>query len=187
MTTVPQTRAELAITDAAARAQIRRTSAAITERERHALELLVAGASYEQIGRILGVSRSRAGAVVSGALAKRALEFNQYSRDQAFVIYWERLEKMFSRWFPLALGGQRDPTTGLPVPPDPEAARIVTGILDRMAKTLGFDAPRKVEVEAKVEVTGPDPVGIRQNILRSLAEMEERNRAGEVVVEAEAV
>lgn len=187
MTTVPETRRALELSDTVARANIRRTSAAITERERHALELLVAGATYDQIGRILAVSRTRAQTIVSTALAKRALEFNQFSRDQAFVIFWERLEKMFSRWFPLAVGGQRDPVTGLPVPPDPEAARLVMGILDRMAKTMGFDAPKRVEVETKVEVAGPDPVGVRMAIMRSLAEMEERAARGEQVVDAEEV
>lgn len=186
MTTVPETRRALDITDAQARAQIKRTSAAISERERQALELLVAGATYEQIGRILGISRSRAGAVVGTALSKRALEFNQYSRDQAFILYWERLEKLFSRWFPLSLGGQRDPSTGMPAPPDAEAAKMVIGILDRMAKTLGFDAPRKVEVEATVTVSGPDPAAIRANIIQSLADMEARN-AEAAVVEGELV
>lgn len=181
MTTAADTRRELAITDAQARAQIRRTSAAISERERQALELLVAGASYQQIGTILGISRSRAAQVVGMALNKRALEFNQFSRDQAFVVYWERLEKLFARWFPLSLGGQRDPQTGIPAAPDPEAAKMVIGIMDRMAKTLGFDAPRKVEVEAKVEITGPDPDAIRRNILQALAEAEERARESAVV------
>lgn len=187
MTTAAETRRELGITDAQARAQMKRTSAAISERERQALELLVAGATYEQIGRILGISRSRAAAVVGMALNKRALEFNQFSRDQAFVVYWERLEKLFARWFPLSLGGQRDPQTGIPAAPDPEAAKMVIGILDRMAKTLGFDAPRKVEVEAKVEISGPDPAAIRRNILQSLADMEARAAEGAVVVEGEVI
>lgn len=187
VTTVAQTRRELALSDAEARARLKRSSAAITERERQALELLIAGATYDQIGRIIGVSRGRAAQVVSNALHKRAMEFNQFSRDQAFVIYWERLEKLFTRWFPLSLGGARDPVTGIPAPPDPEAAKMVMGILDRMSRTLGFDAPKRVEVEATVEVTGPDPVGIRQNIMRSLAEMEARAAEGSAVVEGELV
>lgn len=187
MNTVADTRRELAISDAQARAQLKRTSAAISERERQALELLVAGATYQQIGTILGISRSRAAAVVGTALGKRALEFNQYSRDQAFVLYWERLEKLFSRWFPLSLGGKIDPVTGLAAPPDPEAAKLVIGIMDRMAKTLGFDAPRKVEVEAKVEVTGPDPAAIRANIIQALADMEQRAAEGAQVVDGEVI
>lgn len=182
MTTVAETRRDLALSDTAARANLRRSSGAISERERQALELLVAGATYEQIGRIIGVSGSRARVVVGTALGKRALEFNSWSRDQAFVIYWERMEKLFARWFPLALGGARDPATGLPLPPDPEAARLVLGIMDRMAKTMGFDAPQRVEAEVTVTHTaGPDPVQIRQAILRQLADQEARLAEGAVV------
>lgn len=187
MTTPAELRRELAISEAQTRAQFKRSSAAISERERQALELLVAGATYEQIGRILGISRSRATTVVGTALSKRALEFNQFSRDQAFVIYWERLEKLFSKWFPLSLGGGIDTATGQRLPPDPEAAKMILGILDRMAKTLGFDAPKRVEVDAKVEVTGPDPQAIRRNIMESLAAMEARAQEAEAVVEGELV
>jgi hypothetical protein len=38
-----------------------------------------------------------------------------------------------------------------------------------------------VEVEAKVEITGPDPDAIRRNILQALAEAEERARESAIV------
>lgn len=155
-------------------------SRSINERERRALELLVAGATCEQIGVVLGIKRAGAVQLVQRALAKRALEFNSaQTYEQARVLYVDRLEKLYARWLPVALGNV---TNG--VPPDPRGAEIVLKIMEREARVLGLETSPVVEVHTTVDMTVQEADERRMRILHHLAEVEERRAQvldGEVV------
>lgn len=152
------------------RAKTRNDRTTISARELRALDLLTAGASYSQIAQVLDL-KSRAGAhgLVTRALAKRAQEWDEVTVPQARSLYLERLEKLFQRWFPLALGS---PTKQLP--PDPHAAKLVLDMLKRYADVTGINAPVKVEETVDVHVH-EDPDAQRARVFESLRVFAERS------------
>lgn len=156
-------------------AEIERTvkktySRAITEIERRALDLLVAGASYDQIGTILGFSRTSAFNTIAKAMAKRADEFRaSHTYERAVVLHLDRLDRLFAKWLPLALGSGG-------IPPSDKAAEIVLKVMERQDKILGLSAPQKVEQTTTVVVTTEQLESRRTALLDGLAEVEQRRR-----------
>lgn len=160
MLPVPQVQAALGITEAQIRQKTRNDSKTISVRELRALDLLAAGANYTQIGQILGL-KTRGGAVqlVQRALAKRAAECAQTTVPEARALYLDRLDKLMSKWFPLALGNAN-------TAPDPAAAKLVLEMLTRYARVQGIESP--VKVEETVDVTIHDPDARRERVLANL-------------------
>ena len=103
------------------------------ERRIQALELRKAGATYEQIGKQLGVTKQAAYKHV-----KKALDaMNDTIREQADDvrnIEVERLDKLWFVMYKQALSGNQG------------AVDRCLKIMDRRAKLLGLDAPEKTEL-----------------------------------------
>lgn len=142
----------------------RRRSASITEREHRALELVAAGAGVQQVATVLNVSKGAAHNLIDKALAKRALEINATTLDEARAVYVTRLEMLLRRWLPQAISPSLDD----------KAAQITLSILDRYARLYPFEAPQRVEVEGEVRVTHDEVAARRAAILDDLAEVHRR-------------
>lgn len=84
--------------------QIRRSKA--IEQERRALKLRLAGKSHEDIGRALGVTRSRATQILNAALAKRRQERDE-AADALLDLELAKLDQMERELVPLIVGQVR--------------------------------------------------------------------------------
>jgi len=170
--------AALGITPQQLRQKTRNDKRTISARELRALDLLIAGANYGQIAQVLNL-KTRAGAIqlVQRALAKRAAEAAEVTVPEARALYLDRLDKLFTRWFPLALGSAKDN-----IPPDPMAAKLVLDMMTRYAKVTGIESP--VKIEETVDVTIHDPDAQRERVLKSLQSFAKR---GSGVIEGTAV
>lgn len=112
-------------------------SRANIERERRALELLRDGATHQEIGDALGITKSSATTLIHRALAYRA-ENEGPTVEAARSLHIARLEHMLSRWFPRAVGDYLDPETGeTSHPPDYRAADMSLKILSQIADVQG--------------------------------------------------
>ena len=94
-----------------------------------ALELRAAGASYQQIGRTLSVSKSRAWKIVAKALD----ELVQNCVETAERV--RRLELIRLDRLRLALDSKRS---------DPRVADTLIRISERVARLHGLDAPQRI-------------------------------------------
>jgi len=165
--------AALGISPEQLRAKTRTDKKTISARELKSLDLLAAGANYGQIAQVLNL-KTRAGAVqlVQRALAKRAAEAAEITVPEARALYLDRLDKLFAKWFPLALG-----SAAQQIPPDPVAAKLVLDMMGRYAKVTGIESP--IKVEETVDVTIHDPDAQRARVFQSLQNF--AARAGEVI------
>ncbi len=159
---------------AGSRTRSERRTTTLTARELRAIELTAAGATYDQVGVILSMGRTAARALVERALARRALEVQHRELGPARTLQLERLELLFRRWFPLAVGNPRDDP---PTPPNERAAAVVMSVMDRQARILGLEQPIRVEEEVTVSLTYQELDARREEILRGLADVVERHQA----------
>lgn len=137
-------------------------------RELRAIELAAAGATYDHIGRIIGITRSAARQLVERALARRALEVKVRELPVAKALQADRLDALWRRWYPLALGD------GATTPPDPRAASVVLSIHDRMCRLHGLE-DTSIQVEQHITiVTDAEERARRETILADLAEVGRR-------------
>ena len=166
--TVDEIRAAAGIEDAKGRV-LGRKQTQLTAKELRALELVAAGATYDLIGRILSMSRPNARLLVERALARRAAEVNSREHHVAKALELDRMETMWRRWFPLAMG---DPANG--VLPSKDAAGIALRIHERICRIKGLDAPVEVQARVDLEVDAVSPEERRAKILASLAETKAR-------------
>lgn len=166
---IEQVRNLLGITDAQQHVKMRSDTKTISARELRALDLLVLGANYTQIAQALNL-RSRSGAVqiVQRALAKRAAEVDQTTTSEARALYLERLERLFQRWMPHALG-----SVAKNIPPDPAAAKLVLDMLARFAKVTGIESPTQIEEQVSVTIENPDDQ--RARVLANLKTFHDQN------------
>ncbi len=99
------------------------------QRRRRALELRVAGATYEEIAEALGyVSRGTAWKAVWRAYREGLRDPAEHLRE----LETERLDRLQKAWWTKALGG------------DVSAFRYLLRLMERRAKLLGLDAPTKI-------------------------------------------
>ena len=128
------------------------------ERDRQAIELRRAGASFDQIARQLGyANKSVAYNAVSRAL-KRTMASMSLDADAYRQLTMDRLDAML-------LGVWRSATQG-----DVQAISAVLRIEERRANMLGLDAPKRTEV------TGQDggPIEVDQRVTYSVEERQQR-------------
>lgn len=156
------------------RTRSERRTTTLTARELRAIELTAAGATYDQVGAILSINRTSARALVERALARRALEIQHRDLGPARTLQLERLEFLFRRWWPLAVGNPRDVP---PTPPNDRAAAIVMSIMDRQERILGLAQPIRVEEQVTVSLTYEELEGRREKVLAGLAEVVQRQRS----------
>jgi hypothetical protein len=103
-----------------------------------ALELRKNGASFQQIGDALEISKPHAFRLVTKEL--RALnDAIAETADEARRVDLERMDQILSRMQPLAAGGDKD------------AADLVLKVIRRRESILGYAAPKRVHV-------GDDPL-----------------------------
>jgi DNA-binding CsgD family transcriptional regulator len=124
-------------------------------RERDAIELRMAGATYEDIGEMLGMNKAGAQKAVKRAMEKLKQEIIE-GGDTLKAIEIARLDRMQEGIWKLATGKF----------PDVKAIDMILKIMDRRAKLLGLDVvtettePRKTIVrvihvnEAGEDITG---------------------------------
>lgn len=125
-------------------------NAEITDKERQALELRKAGASFDQIAERLGYSdRSGAHRAVSRALQSVLKE----PAEELRALEAERLDRLLLAFWNDALDG------------DVKAADRVLRIMDQRAKLQGLNMPTKIDVDSTVTV---DPADIE--IVRRIRE-----------------
>ena len=101
------------------------------ERRTQALTLRKAGATYKQIGQVLGVSEQRAHRIVTIEL-RRLNRYRDESAAEVLRLELERLDQMFQAIWPAATAGDKD------------AINQVLTIMRRRAALMGLEAPRKI-------------------------------------------
>jgi hypothetical protein len=113
---------------------VRRLASAATRREL-ALEMFLAGKTYQQIADTLDYcDRGSAHRAVQTALEESATRTKELA-DQARPIVLARLDRLWAPWFKRAVAG------------DPRAADICLRMLDRYSKIHGLD---KVQIAATI-------------------------------------
>jgi hypothetical protein len=120
--------------------QLRRVYKA-TEREIEALQLRILGHTYNEIGKILGVTPVRAHALVKRAMSKRT-EYRDMLADELREQQLMLLDAMLTRYARQALDG------------DQQSAKRVLEIIERRSKLLGLEQvhvqlPNDIEVVIK--------------------------------------
>jgi hypothetical protein len=109
-------------------------------KDRQALELRTAGATYQQIAAKMGISLSGAGLCVSRAMDALRLEVSEQA-EAVRQMELDRLDAMLLGLWEKARRG------------DPAAIDRVLRIQERRSKYLGLDAPTKSETSATVHST----------------------------------
>jgi len=106
-------------------------------RTRQALELRMAGATYERIASALGISKSAAHKAVARGM-ESLRENNAQTGDQLRDIELARLDRMLVGLWQQARNG------------DAQAVDRVLKIMERRAKLVGLEAPQQTEATVKV-------------------------------------
>lgn len=109
-----------------------------------ALELRMAGATYEHIREKIGVrSRATAYNYVMRALDSQREEPSRKVRQLEIA----RLDRLLVSWWPRAVGYKKGDHQ---IDPDIHAAKYVLELLQRRHRMLGVDAPLKVDLTGMV-------------------------------------
>ncbi|ORL93427.1 hypothetical protein A5N78_04640 [Prescottella equi] len=112
----------------------RRVNAQAAEKQERALQLLIGGATNQQVADQLGYSsRGAAHNAITKALAEQAARRADLA-DQALTIALERLDALWRPQYVKAIRG------------DAGAAETCLRILDRQIKLLGLGAPTRADV-----------------------------------------
>lgn len=113
-------------------AQQKATAKKITtaERRSRSIQLRLMGATFEQIGEQLGITRQSAHALVMSELEKRTAETSQ-AAETLRQIEIERMGQLLYAIMPTAVAG------------DIAHVREVRAISERLSKLQGLDAPNK--------------------------------------------
>ena len=132
--------------------EARRITAA--ERRAQALDLRLAGYSFEAIGQQLGISKQAAYKHVSTALETLHTQTDN-SAEQLRALELERLDALLKGCWTAASAG------------DPESTRVALKVLERRAKLLGLDAPTKTpeddgEARGYIVVVPPKAASIEE-------------------------
>ena len=119
------------------------------ERRRRAIELRLAGATYEQIAETLGYS-SRAAAYVDIDRALRAALAEQHQEaDMLRHQELARIDTLQRSVWDAAMQG------------DLRAVDVALRCIDRRCRLLGLDAPQRVEAAmVRYEIVGVDPADL---------------------------
>jgi hypothetical protein len=110
-------------------AKVTRTKLAVRERQRQALELRLAGDTYQSIADTLACSKHRAHSLVQAALDAVVQE----PAEKVRLMELERLDRLYAAASPSAERG------------DPVMIAACLRIQERRARLLGLDAPEPVQ------------------------------------------
>lgn len=152
-----------------------RKEAAIV-REGDALQHIAGGLTYAEIAAELHVAVSTAYRLVHRGLERRAATEGP-AVEVARALYLARIELLFGAWMPRAIGKGLDANLQ-PTPPNPDAAKIVLGLLDRYADVTGVRAPVQLDL-GDAEMT---PAAAILAVMESLDRVVDKQRviAGEL-------
>lgn len=134
------------------------------EKKRQAIELRKAGATYEHIAERLDIATGTAYNYVREALYEMVSE----PADELRRIHYERLNNLLVTLWPRAVKG------------DMPAMDRTLGIMDRIAKLAGIDAPTAY-ADAGGEVIIID--GSKADYIKNLKALRARNMAGDAAIE----
>lgn len=110
--------------------------------EERALELREKGWSYRTIGEAMGLSPAGVHKAVTRAMEKTAARIASVA-DQVREIEIERLDRLQNAHWDTAVGKGKNRS---------QATDRVLRIMERRAKLMGLDAPKKIDVDANVAV-----------------------------------
>ena len=113
--------------------------AAMLQKEREAITLKAAGATYAEIGRLLNMDRSNVAKMVKRALLREHSDaVDEYRRVEG-----ERLDRLQRAVWGQAMGG------------DTDAVKTIIRVMQRRARLFGLDAPVRhtitTEMDAQIE------------------------------------
>jgi len=111
------------------------------EKQRQALELRKAGATFEMIAKQLGYA-GRQGAAMAVEVALRRI--TERPAEELKKLDMERLDMLFLYLMPKIRAG------------DAFAINAALRIMERRAKLLGLDMPIEHKIDGKIEVESPD-------------------------------
>lgn len=146
----------------------RERSGLAMKRRIEALDLRIAGATYQQIADRFNITKQSAHGLVQKALTDRAGETTEAVRE----LELSRLDKLLMSWLPRAISG------------DEKAAGVVLSIMDRRSKYLGLDAPRKVNLT--IEEAREDARAAAQRAGLAEDEIEQAVQMAEAIVRGRA-
>lgn len=115
----------------------RSTKEQVMARRRRVFEQRIQGMSIQKIADKEGLSYWQIHQDLEAAA--RLVDVTKYLEHELHLDL-QRLDQLFYAWFPAAIAG------------DADAARIALTIMDRRAKLLGLDAPKRVDVTAMIAV-----------------------------------
>ena len=142
----------------------------LAEREARAMDLLVAGASYQQIADALSMSRSGVIGLTRRVLERRAEEA-RWNTDEARIIALERAERLFNHAFVLATG-MADVTVDQML----KAHGVAQGWLDRYMRLHGIETAPSLQITVEA---GESREEMTRRVLADLAERSARVIDGE--------
>lgn len=127
-------------------------------RDNQALELRMAGASYQQVGDALGINKGEAHHAVHRALA-RDDERTQPLRDEYRNLQLARTERLIRTHWTHAIEGDLD------------HSKHVLTLMERQARLLGLDAPKQVTISGGILQAADDAMlRLREVVLGEVIE-----------------
>ena len=122
------------------------TEAARDDRRQRAIQMRIAGATFTDIGKALGITKSRAHALVRSELADMAAN-RADSRESLRTLMGERYNAILKRlWMDSGLVRRQDGSTDLRV----DVVDRILRVMDSMVKLHGVEAVTQAEEEALV-------------------------------------
>lgn len=131
-------------------------------REDYILREYAKGRTQREIGDELGIDQSTVSGLLRRGLSRYAKDQKRMG-DRARALLMIRLEGMFSSWYGLATGDM----------PDEKAAKIVLGVLDRMAQIQGVGV---LNAKIDINVTTSNADAMRAQIAGDLDALATRQR-----------
>lgn len=137
-------------------AERRAADAELRAKERQAVALLQAGATYQQIADRLGYASTSS----AFDAVQRGLEGVATATEEVRRLELSRLDALLLSWWQAALGTPAAAGRAA-TPPDSQAFANVMRIMERRAKLLGLDKPYEIDIEqlarAAAIALGEDP------------------------------
>jgi len=132
----------------------------LIDKERKALELRRAGATYDEIAQALGYATPQGAFLAYNRAIKRTLI--ESGADEARQTELDRCDRIQRAYWAKAMAG------------DVPAGNIVLKVMDRRARYLGLDAPTKQQIEVTNYEAGTEIDRELQRLVRLLADSDSK-------------
>jgi len=143
-----------------------RSPAAVTARQRRALELRALGLPLDKIAKMMGNIRvDTTKALIDRALEAQARHLREDGAwEKAFVLHTERLDMLMRTFMPRALNG------------DDKAASQVEKLLTHYERLQGLAAPQRLEAEVTVDDRTDARAEVIAGVLARLDDVKQRQQ-----------